>query len=501
MASKASNSDDKQEEPPKPPDGWDRCQAYITQKRRFCRQRPYGSLIYCGNHQHMSADNNEDDKNKRKRIPCPIDPSHLVYEDMVEKHKHVCPYAKRRRSQEEQAYYQENVNTGGHGSMGETSIPTDSSEWAKRVALRVLAVHQQLFGGEKEPASITLEDLHQAIPLHDLSQPELDAGLLEGVQAYRIKSGGARHLPQLASLIGHLRDIDIIAKQGETSESEDELVLLEMGAGRGMFGLTAAGVASAANQKVRLTMVERGVSRSKADTVLRNLPKNPESSYLKLEDVKWSRLVCDLAHVNLPTVMEEDLKGKRIVVIAKHLCGAGTDLALKSIDPIKEDVSACVLATCCHGVCTWKDYVGRDYLTEAMECDKLSFGSAEFDLLRRWSAGTVSSVEDKTATNHNAQPQHRDPADAEVEHTVCDDFKDSDPSQGNLYISAVVQHLGLICGIQGLGRACQRLIDHGRREYLRKVIFAKKNGAHKLIYYVPAEVTPQNALLLSHEEY
>jgi tRNA:m4X modification enzyme len=266
-----------------------------------------------------------------------------------------------------------------------------------------------------------------------------------------------------------------------------------------MFGLTAAGVASAANQKVRLTMVERGVSRSKADTVLRNLPKNPESSYLKLEDVQWSRLVCDLAHVNLPTVMKNQ-KGK-ILVIAKHLCGSGTDLALKSIDPIKEDVSACVLATCCHGVCTWKDYVGRDYLTEAMECDKLSFGSAEFDLLRRWSAGTVSSLEVKTTTNHNAQPHHQDPADVEVEHTVYDDCKDSDPSQGSLYISAVVQHLGLICGIQGLGRACQRLIDHGRREYLRRVIFAKKKGAHKLIYYVPPEVTPQNALLLSHEEY
>jgi hypothetical protein len=74
-----------------------------------------------------------------------------------------------------------------------------------------------------------------------------------------------------------------------------------------------------------------------------------------------------------------------------------------------------------------------------MECDKLSFGSAEFELLRRWSAGAVSSLEDKTATNHNARPQDQDPADAEVEH-VCDDSKDDDPSQtGEPYISAVVQ--------------------------------------------------------------
>jgi hypothetical protein len=92
-------------------------------------------------------------------------------------------------------------------------------------------------------------------------------------------------------------------------------------------------------------MVEGGVPRSNADTVLRILPKNLESSILPktLEDVQWSRLVCDLAHVNLPTVMKVDQTGKKIVVTAKHLF---VDLALKSIEPIKEDVSASVLATC-----------------------------------------------------------------------------------------------------------------------------------------------------------
>jgi hypothetical protein len=59
-------------------------------------------------------------------------------------------------------------------------------------------------------------------------------------------------------------------------------------------------------------------------------------------------------------------ENRQLVVIAKHLCGAGTDLALKSLEPINQ-VSACVMATCCHGACTWDDYVGRDYLCQTMK--------------------------------------------------------------------------------------------------------------------------------------
>jgi Methyltransferase TRM13 len=33
---------------------------------------------------------------------------------------------------------------------------------------------------------------------------------------------------------------------------------------------------------------------------------------------------------------------------------------------IRTNVDACILATCCHGVCTWQDYVGRDYLHRIM---------------------------------------------------------------------------------------------------------------------------------------
>jgi tRNA:m4X modification enzyme len=59
-------------------------------------------------------------------------------------------------------------------------------------------------------------------------------------------------------------------------------------------------------------------------------------------------------------------------------------------------------------------------------------------------------------------------------------------------IFALSKELGLACGGKGLGRACQRLIDYGRCEYLRGRGFTVK-----LCHYVPRVVTPQNALIVA----
>lgn len=509
----------------------------------------------------------------RKRIPCPIDPSHLIFEDMVEKHIPICPRAKKRKLQSEQIYYQENINTGGHGNMYSQSLSseenngttTTSLEWAQRLAIQVLEVHQRIFRHESSsspsssssattpiPASkLTWNELHDAIPLYDLSQPEIDAGLIEGFKANRIKSGGARHIPQLASLVGHLRSLQVFPSLDEQEPPKKDvkpLILLEMGAGRGMFGLAAAGVAAASEIPTRLIMVERTGSRSKADKIFRTLPSSSSTKntkqppYLKLDTVKWSRIECDLAHVNLPVVLEKEGCEEKdadvqVVVIAKHLCGAGTDLALKSMEKIRGNVASCVLATCCHGICDWKEYVGRDYLRQAMATESLSFGPDEFDLMRQWCAGSVASQNsnlkatngDDTDISDNIKKEafissmnvemtgEAEEDDEELEHNtgtnneeehpltnknMADESSSSLPaSNRGLKIGTIVDSLHLECGIEGLGRACQRLIDHGRLEYLRNVIFSASTtssslSSSKLLHYIAPDVSPQNACLI-----
>ena len=208
--------------PPPLPDGWDRCHAYLESKRRYCRQFPKGYNpnnkeefkinnennvpVYCGNHQHFLEEQNEkegenedingqrlmsntpnqqsDSKkaNRRKRIPCPVDPSHFIFSDTIEKHIQVCPGTKKAKQLKEQPFYRHNINTGGHGSLldkmieqdqnrdnktttacdGTNTRTTDSNseklEWAQRVALRVLSVHQDIFSTPPPTTSETVKD-------------------------------------------------------------------------------------------------------------------------------------------------------------------------------------------------------------------------------------------------------------------------------------------------------------------------------------------------------
>lgn len=579
----------KKQKLPLPPEGWTRCHVYLQHKSRFCRQEFLPVLAaatghyYCGNHLHLAPvppQQHEKEENNggttynptRKRIPCPVDPNHHIFEDMLEKHVLKCPKTVARQKQEEQHFYCRDCNRGGHGKIEKDEVVSLSKqqkslvhggeelEWAKRVAIRVLQVHQKIFLDTKlcvaddVASQLTLRNIVEALPLSDLSRPEFDGGLATAVTDYHIKSGGPRHVHQQASLVGHLRRIgaleslavhtekqhnqevdtlerdaeqDVACRKQQTVEWSEKpsRIVLEMGAGRGMTGLIVAGVSAKMAASTHLTMIERGSSRSRAEKFLRKVKEFPElfpshSNYLTMSAVQWERIKCDLAHVNMEAVMchsqncattdgkshdpvhtIEQRNIRQLVVIAKHLCGVGTDLALKSLEPIKNNVTACIMVTCCHGVCVWKDYVGRDYLVAAMVQEGASlssFDAAEFELLRMWSSGTVKDI-----TGGNSQSGAEKKADDE--HAKPRNDSCSDAAARGLNVMSVVEALNLKCGAQGLGRACQRLIDYGRREYLRHVIFSddetgESSSANnvQLLHYVHESVTPQNAALMAH---
>ena len=561
--------------PPSVPSDWTRCHYYDVQKKRFCRQRPppekgpsqkseLGTVVprYCGNHKHLflsqpdcpidesgsttsidrktstisTLDNPNDQKfcRKRRRIPCPLDPSHYIYEDSVKKHSLICPKIKRLQRQQEHPAYCEGINTGGHGSLGviESLGKTKGDDWAAQLALRVIRVHQKVFAGEMvdsgswDPRSVTLVDIQNAVMMQDLSAPELQSPgqLSEAVSAYHLKSGGPRHLRQQASLVGHLRRIGALPPMSAETPTDEQsagtklggndTMVLEVGAGRGILGVLVAGISAAHGlqqpSSTRLIMVERAGSTSKADRILRKAgvpsltsmtptggPKQDDrhtSKYLNICALSgWERVPCDLSHVDMTKLLRMREQGAspasrvqkssvdRVVVVAKHLCGAGTDLALKSLEPVAPCLSACVMATCCHGLCTWHDYVGRDYLREIMEhkggkdeSGDIGFGLEEFNLLVKWSSGSVLDMVDKDGSHSSPTKQGTDLSG----------------------ISKIVTSVGLKCGVKGLGRACQRLIDFGRREYLRKILFPQSDSVTEIKYYVPDSTTPQNAALI-----
>ncbi|MGK3748040.1 MAG: tRNA:m4X modification enzyme [Bacillariaceae sp.] len=494
-----------------------------------------------------------------------------IYAHNLKKHIKICPTAKKRKLEEEEPHFLRNVNCGGYGQLlssmssvsssspsSSSSFEPGSSLWAQRIACRVLRVHQSIFPagqgriekdnkkicGDDDVSAITCQDIHDAIVLKDLSQAEIDAGIIKGFQSHAIKSGGDRHIHQIASLVGHLRQMGLFERRNE-NENENEkqiistpagdanpelatngctscstgtpsdkskpLLFLEMGAGRGMLGLAATGLSAACGINTHFCMIDRAGSRSKADTAFRSITENADTSYIKLDEVNWCRLCCDLSHVTLPAVLDDDkYKEAKVVVIAKHLCGAGTDLALKALEPIRHRVHSLLIATCCHGICDYQHYVGRDILRDIMEgkdCDDKDstiplFGPSEFDLLRRWCAATVATREAKPRTCvDNTECLEDD--DTETEHANV--FVENDTTNDNsekTSVSYVVRELNLSCGIQGLGRACQRLIDYGRSKYIQQQIF--QNDTERTIvnlsHYVAADVTPQNAILWAYRK-
>lgn len=522
---KDKSTDDKAD--PLVPANWDRCHAYLHKKKRFCRQQPAPSSKYCGNHQSLDVDTSS---TKRKRVPCPIDPSHWIYEDSVDKHMKICPKAKKRKKQEEAIYYQRDANAGGFGSLSvkkEQAFEVGSLRWAQSIAIQVLSTYNRLFVsgcGTIDPKTVSFENMYDAIPLRDRSQPELDAGIVESFQSCQVKSGGRRHIPQLASLVGVMREMSILPSiidqqnpDASPSSPSRTITFIEMGAGRGMLGLTTAGVASAGRIRTRLLMLERTGSRSKADKIFRRsqppakraAPEGSKSPYLNLENVEWSRVECDVADVDMPSIQklddadEGDDVGREVVVIAKHLCGVGTDYALKAVRSISSNVCACVLATCCHGVCNWGDYVGRDFLRTEMETgtSDIRFGREEFALMCGWCAASVACqnvhqrAPDAKAATILEESQEGDNAD--INHHTGNPI----PSGKGPGISEVTKSLNLACGIAGLGRACQRLIDYGRKRYLESEVFGNTNDSTvDLFHYVPISVTPQNAVLVAKKK-
>jgi len=111
-------------------------------------------------------------------------------------------------------------------------------------------------------------------------------------------------------------------------------------------------------------------------------------------------------------------------------------------------------------------YVGRDFLGNVI-CSVSekgeSFGEAEFKYFRRWSTGTkrwwvIVNTRDLTMTE------------------------------------MIMNLMPTKCGAEGLGRACQRLIDYGRCEYMRKELLGN-DGRVSLSHYVYRNFPPQNAML------
>lgn len=79
---------------------------YMEQKKRFCAQARAPGSQYCGVHSQGEAAAN------KKRIPCPIDPGHTIYEFNLRKHVAKCTKTRELHNRAAKPYYKQQANCG-----------------------------------------------------------------------------------------------------------------------------------------------------------------------------------------------------------------------------------------------------------------------------------------------------------------------------------------------------------------------------------------------------
>ncbi|XP_007606169.2 tRNA:m(4)X modification enzyme TRM13 homolog isoform X1 [Cricetulus griseus] len=255
-----------------------RCSYFVEKKRRFCRMVAAAGKRFCG--EHAGAAEGE---NARKRILCPLDPKHTVYEDQLAKHLKKC----NSREKPKPDFFIQDINAGLKDEMEnpEQLVPFSSlSEEQLENLIKKLRK-------ASEGLNSTLED-------HIMSHPSLNDALNDP------KNGdcAVKHLKQQASILGNIEKLKLLGPRR---------CFVEFGAGKGKLSHWVD-IALKDAENVHFLLVEKVTTRFKVD-----------GKHRKKNSV-FERLQIDIQHLclnRIPVLQEGRLP---VVGIGKHLCGVAT---------------------------------------------------------------------------------------------------------------------------------------------------------------------------------
>jgi len=181
-----------------------------------------------------------------------------------------------------------------------------------------------------------------------------------------------------------------------------------------------------------------------------------------------------------------------VVVIAKHLCGVASDLAIRSTqDPALRQggggggakdrkIGVCV-ATCCHHACSWADYTGKRWLQE-----EAGFTKEEFNLLKHWSGWCTGlqalwSGVDSARRGSTAKAESDSVGPSEKRRRVEEQGEGGDEGKGALEIEERNEHGPVPKGdfprptgisseaMAKVGFLTKRVLDQGRCQALKEM--------------------------------
>ncbi|XP_036128804.1 tRNA:m(4)X modification enzyme TRM13 homolog [Molossus molossus] len=449
-----------------------RCGYYVAKKKRFCRMVVAAGKRFCGEHAGAA-----EEENARKRILCPLDPKHTVYEDQLAKHLKKC----NSREKPKPDFFIQDINAGlkDETEITEQMVPISSLS-EEQLEILIMKLKKA-----SEGLNSTLKD-------QILSHPALHDALNDPKNG----DSATKHLKQQASILGNIEKLKLLGPRR---------CFVEFGAGKGKLSHWVD-IALKDAEKVHFILVEKVTTRFKVDGKHRR------------KNSVFERLQIDIQHLclnKIPVLSREKLP---VVGIGKHLCGVATDLALRCLvetcgasceerneEPlakrIKNDkadkeintlakegseknvpdkwtpVAGIVIALCCHHRCDWRHYVGKEYFRA------LGLGAEEFHYFQRMSSWATCGMR-TTSLEASAVPRSR-----ESESDDSEDHEDRGPRTPAAHAASLPRFL-TVEEKKKIGHLCKLLIDQGRIEYLQQ------KGFHPMLqYYADPGVSLENVLL------
>ncbi|XP_049621805.1 tRNA:m(4)X modification enzyme TRM13 homolog [Suncus etruscus] len=450
-----------------------RCGYFVEKKKRFCRMVVAAGKRFCGEHAGAA-----EEENSRKRILCPLDPKHTVYEDQLAKHLKKC----NSREKPKPDFFIQDINAG---LKDETEVPEH--------VVPISSLSEEQLENLIKKLRKACKGLNSTLKNQIMSHPALHDALNDPKNG----DSAAKHLKQQASILGNIEKLKLLGPGR---------CFIEFGAGKGKLSHWVD-IALKDAENVHFILVEKVTTRFKVDGKHRK------------EKSVFQRLQIDIQHLclnKIPILNKEKLP---VVGIGKHLCGVATDLSLRCLvetyaascverneEPlakrIKNDkteketntvakvasenavpakwtpVAGIVIALCCHHRCEWRHYVGKEYFKT------LGLGALEFHYFQRMSSWATCGLRKTSLEASNMIKRRKECQNVDSEEHDDEGDRNTEDSAESAPGYLTVEEK------KKIGHLCKLLIDQGRIEYLQQKGF---NPA--LQYYTDPVVSLENVLL------
>ncbi|KAM3162260.1 tRNA:m(4)X modification enzyme TRM13 [Lachancea thermotolerans] len=485
------------------------CEFYLEKKQRRCGMSRRPGVAYCSEHLNQLQGAAQPPSAKGRRVPCPLDPRHTVWEKDVARHTRKCNTTKQaaRPRAAEEPWFRADYNADPERGAAEVGA-AGAADPADRAAAEPAAAepgNANANANENAYAAAAADPDDQAAVLAAIPvlRRYAAAGLAAAlplvakhnaaVESRRFPQlqGSRKHACQQSSLIQHMLDAGLFPR-----DARDPLTFLEFGCGRAelsryvnqsVFAHQTALDPARAPEPPRFVLVDRASNRMKFDKKFRDdldelyaadrPAQQPAYAHVLRKKIDIKDLVVDRllearaagADADAAADVAADVDAAAAgadagdcVAISKHLCGVATDLTLRccvnsdALHRRARRLRGMVIAMCCRHVCDAKQYVNRAYVEPLAQESGLAY-AAFFRALKKIATWAVCG-------------RRAGVADAEV--------------GGHFTELSVAER-------ERLGECARRVIDEGRARFLRE-----RGYRVSLVRYVEPAVSLENVAMV-----